>query len=81
MQVAGLKRSDYLLSGQFCYGHSVTNWKGTYDGLRKKVDKFTDPSFRNVKNNGKFTYRSKEDWSYFEEEENFNFITPGIFNV
>lgn len=82
MQASGLNRSDYLLPGQYCYGHSVHNWSATYSGLRKKMDKFTDPSLRDSKNsNGYYIYRAEADQTYFTTAENFSGPTPRIFNV
>lgn len=81
MQSAGLKREDYLLPGQFCYGHSPDNWSATYSGLRKKMDKFTDIGFKNEKKNGRWNYRDPEDQKYFDQPENFTGPTPRIFNL
>lgn len=82
MQVAGLKRQDYLLPGQLCYGHTAANWDGLYSGIKQKIDKFTDPTIRDELKNGYIlVLRNEEDITYFEEAENFNQVTPGIFNV
>lgn len=81
MQINGLKRNDYLLPGQFCYGHSELNWSSTYSGLRMKIDKFTDLSFKSSKKNGKWAYRSADEQTYFNQPENFPGPTPKLFNV
>jgi len=84
MQVAGLKRNDYLLPGQFCYGHSQENWN-LYGGILKKIDKFTDTD---ADYKSKFQFgtrwfydRELSEIIYLDDPSNFSRITPGIFNV
>ena len=90
MQVAGLKRSDYLLPGQLCYGHNDTIWfessytpdTGADKGItgyygHKFLMNHTDP--KAVK--GEYKRSSFEEDTFYKRPEYFSGPTPKIFNV